>query len=403
MAKKPTANRKTSAKKAADPDKKPATVGVATRSRGSGKTGKSLPPSAPPAKEKVPNSAEKPSSGTAKASPSLEEKVTGDSDKTTTSAKPKALRNPYKKAVVKAATTTTKVKAKTPGVSTLKPMPEMDLSWLKKLPLSPDKSKISKRGAQSEQTWTNILQFAKIGGADKSLVMKLLPDGDFSCYAEKILMDQIRRGDPWTQEMKFEDRYQHYSLNDRPVKNSSGYNIRLFVINVTHFPTDPDIMKLGKTVCTYINAEPGNFSITRLDKDNLYFVHGVTTWQNIISIADCLARLRARFGQFSEGWFEQYKNQVASYFAPKTINRPLARMLFAPEEMIHPDYRNETADTENEKEEEEEEEEDEGEDEDEDEDEAEDEEEEAEDEEDEEDMDLMEAAQEVFKDDMEED
>ena len=183
-----------------------------------------------------------------------------------------------------------------------------------------------------------IIQCAKVGATDGecAVLFKITPiDARINAWPEKILNDAVYQKEEWTQEMGFEDRPLAWCHNGVDMKNTKNYSVRLFCIQVEEFPDDETLYEVAASVCDQLNAAPGNTTMTNVNKDNFFWVQGVTTWQNVISVSDCLKRLIRLYGSPQPGWFEQNTSKVKSYFAPGTINEALARRIFAPNSMVH--------------------------------------------------------------------
>ena len=269
--------------------------------------------------------------------------------------KPAAKKKATKKSSVKKKTTTklkkraAKEKASPPAatakgiinVHKKKAPKQCDMSFIGKIKFSPQKGVASSPSKPIDRT--SHLFACEVALPLGAVVFRIEPvDPTNKCVqAEKTLSEHIREGsNECVKQLNFELHTQGWCINGVEQKNARGCTCRPFVIPVMAFPTVPQIFQMAKVICTNINAdpemEPGN-ELT-FDKKTLFWLgREPVLWQNIMSTPAILKRLKRFCGNMNEGFCDRHRDCVRACFAPGTVDRNLARVLCAPNEMIGPD------------------------------------------------------------------
>jgi hypothetical protein len=176
---------------------------------------------------------------------------------------------------------------------------------------------------------------------DTALVFRLQPnDPNVVPWAEKVFSDEIVSSQ-WTKELNIEMRPRKWFENDKPMVNSRGWGIRLFIIHVesTNIAIET-LVALATHIASTLNAIPANNTVVTVSNDKedfLWFERA--TWQELLGTEEALRKLRFDTGEmFCKGYYQKFTKAIHTYFRKGTFTIDLACTLHAPMDCIDPKF-----------------------------------------------------------------
>ena len=154
-------------------------------------------------------------------------------------------------------------------------------------------------------------------------------------WGEKVMNDALWRSAHWIRELHIQKPAIPWYHEGEPQVNQKGYPIKQFLIPLDATPPIQDIIDLGNEICQFVNGEPGNNTRLFVDPQNfLVFPHKVT-WQWVTDIATCNKRIIDACGNpDGPAWWDRNHRHVTCCYEQGTMSLSLARMFFAPNNMV---------------------------------------------------------------------
>ena len=197
-------------------------------------------------------------------------------------------------------------------------------------------------GSDKDSKLVCVIISTENGGA--VIVFRCAPNNPnlrFGSMSEKYWFDAVRTGEPWVKQANIDDDMRPWVHNEVEQKNPRGYNIRLFTLSCAEFPTEESVVQLGRYICEQVNAMPNNNTTMVVDPANYFWIPTADgpVWSDVIGSDAALKELVAKKGMPSRGYYETNREAIHCYFRPHTFTMDLARVLYAPEEQLHPEAR----------------------------------------------------------------
>ena len=162
------------------------------------------------------------------------------------------------------------------------------------------------------------------------------------CWPEKLWFDALRAKHAWTLALKFEPRTMRWYNRKETQVNEVNICDRIFMIPCKgQVPSKDKLVKMGQWICLQLNIIPGNTAITVIDEQSYFWLDENAVWADILGCNAALAYLKTLTGtpKPEDGFFEEYKDLIHSFFHPGTFSIELAAELCAPESEVDPSIR----------------------------------------------------------------
>lgn len=195
-------------------------------------------------------------------------------------------------------------------------------------------SKAPKRGQDKNST----LRIAVI--KNKCILFRIAAnDPTMGSWAEKIMMDEIKKPSDWVTEMHLDSYVFSWFQNNVKMLNNKGYGIRMFALTLEDdcepLPDDT-LLAIGNHICEQLNANEKNNTVVTIVPEEYFWIRDAT-WEDVIGYDAALNRLQYNTVPFFRGYYQQYKGIIHEHFRDHTFSLELARTLHAPLSAIHPD------------------------------------------------------------------
>jgi hypothetical protein len=184
---------------------------------------------------------------------------------------------------------------------------------------------------------------------DSTLVLAIIPNvalcfrfkpnnPAIGSWAEKIMFDECRDSSDWVVNASISTWAYTWHINNEKQVNPKNWGIRLFFLYVENTNIAPKALRsLGEHIVHHVNAHKKNTTVTVVPPDDEYFWVRNATWYDLIGMETSLENLKkATSPTFYEGYYQQYKDIIHTYFKQGTFSVELACTLHAPMSCIEP-------------------------------------------------------------------
>ena len=184
---------------------------------------------------------------------------------------------------------------------------------------------------------------------DSTLVLAIIPNvaicfrfkpnnPAIGSWAEKIMFDECRDSSDWIVNASISTWAYTWHIKNEKQVNPKMWGIRLFFLYVENTDIAPKALRsLGEHIVHHVNAHKKNTTVTVIPPDDEYFWVRSATWYDLVGMETSLEKLKeATTSTFYEGYYQQYKDIIHTYFKPGTFSIELACTLYAPMSCIDP-------------------------------------------------------------------
>ena len=182
----------------------------------------------------------------------------------------------------------------------------------------------------------------KDGGESYAIVFRFEPKDPSNVngsWSEKTMFECIRSGTRFVRVLNVNTNVEFWYHDNEAVRNGKGYKIRLFSIDCDGCPGEDSLHGLANRICQEVNDIPGNNTTASIEEGELMWISGDAVWSDVVGVDRSLEKLLNETGQPEDGYYENNRDLIHAYFHPESLSMDLARILRAPMEQLHPDFR----------------------------------------------------------------
>lgn len=153
----------------------------------------------------------------------------------------------------------------------------------------------------------------------------------------------------WCQDKMLHPGYLEWFHNNEPQIQYNG-PVKLFAIYALGAPRPTSVtVELANDICECLNNMQSNFTKTRVDEDNLFWLStdADAVWSDVIGNHAAFEKMTTELKELPyEGFYEKHVHTIHSYFRKNTFTTELAKALHAPNTQVDPQFLHADADNE---------------------------------------------------------